>query len=1113
LKKAALNQKQLHCSKLLCQCAILVCFFAFVSCNHQTSSTSQNDTAKKLQPINTTRKDSFVVPKVTYITAGNQPKILKAGKPVIRIDSSNGGAPFFTNYSTEQGLPLNSVFCSATDQAGNLWFGTIGGGVSKYDGKTFTNYTIAQGLVGNVVFSIVEDKAGNLWFGTSSGVSKYDGYRFTSFTTSEGLAGNFVSSLMQDSWGNLWVGSQGGGASKYDGQHFTNYTTAQGLASNDVRCMIQDKSGNIWFGTAAGGLSKYDGKTFTNYTTAQGLGNNSVNRIAQDKAGNFWFGTNAGVSKYDGNKFTNYTTMDGLAGNAVSCIVQDKAGNLWFGTYANGISKYDGSKFTNYTKKQGLAENNITNILKDKAGNLWFTSYGGVIKYEGNGLTSYTTAHGLASNMVFTILQDNGGNLWFCTYDGGVSRYNGKSFTNYTAAQGLADNRVWNMLEDRAGNIWFATDKGGASKFDGKRFTNYTSEQGLASNGISCIAQDKAGNIWFGTSEGASKYDGKSFTNYTTAQGLVGNNVMRIVQDKAGNLWFATHDDGVSKYDGNQFTKYTTAQGLVSNKVYNLISDKAENIWVGTNAGVSKYDGKSFTNYTTEQGLSDNYIWAMVEDKQRDMIWFGTNQGLSGLKENSSTTGNPRQNVFENFTKNTGYPIKGVGAGALLVDNKGILWVGSGQNELIRFDYAAVNKNTVAFNLKIQTVKVNNEPVCWNNLLRKQQVNKTDSLTILNEMITSFGKVLSPAILDSMAQKYGDIQLGGVTPFYPVPINLVLPYKDNSITIDFVAIEPALQKQVKYQYKLEGYSKDWSPLSNNSAAVFGNMKAGDYNFKLRAVSPFGVWSETTYPFKVLPPWWATWWAYGFYALLAGGVGYTLYRNHIQSLKSKQAEKIKAIVATQEEERKRISKDLHDDIGARLTNINILSALCQQKINEPQEASDYLKRISSEIQTSAEALDDIVWSMDGKNDLMEEVTARMRRYASDVFDRTAIRYSLQADETYLPAKLSMGKRRDLFFVFKEAITNIQKHAMATEVIINITEKDNNLLMQVADNGSGFDVAMPTHRNGLKNMQQRMQKWNGTCTVQSSPGKGTLLKIMLPVSASSLKGGIWAWFKSR
>jgi len=1096
LKKRPLKQKHLHSSNFLWYCIIWVCFFAFSSSNHQTSLHPHKDTVKKPRVINDIRKDGFAAPKVIPITVHNQPKVIKAGRPVIKIDSSNGGVPFFTNYGTEEGLPLSSVRCSATDKAGNLWFGTIGGGVSKYDGKSFTNYTIAQGLVGNVVFSIIEDKEDNLWFGTSSGVSKYDGYRFTNYTTKEGLGGNFVTSIMQDRTGNLWVGTQGGGASKYDGKSFTNYTTAHGVAGNDIRCMIQDKNGNLWFGTAAAGVTKYDGKTFINYTTAQGLANNSVNRIAEDKAGNLWFGTNAGVSKYDWNKFTNYTTTEGLADNAVSCIVQDKAGNLWFGTYARGISKYDGSRFTNYTKAHGLAENNITSIVQDKAGNLWFTSNGGVSKYEGNSLTNYTTAHGLAGNMVFTILQDKGGNLWFCTYEGGVSKYDGKSFTNYTTAQGLADNRVWNIMEDRAGNIWFATDKGGASKFDGKSFINYTTAQGLVSNGINCISQDKAGNIWFGTHGGASKFDGKSFTNYTTAQGLVGNNVMQIIQDAAGNLWFATHDDGVSKYDGNRFTAYTTAQGLISNKVYSLIRDKAENIWIGTNAGVSKFDGENFTNYTTEHGLADNYIWAMVEDQQRDMIWFGTNQGLSGLKEKPSTTGNRQDNAFENFNKSTGYPIREVNSASLLIDNKGIVWMGSGHNALIRFDYSAVSKNTEALNLKIQAVKVNNEPVCWNNLLRKQHGNKTDSLTILNEMITSFGKVLSPAVLNSTGKKYAGIQLDGVSRFYPVPINLVLPAEDNNITIDFVAIEPALQKQVKYQYKLEGYSKDWSPLSNNSTAVFGNMRAGNYTFKLKAVSPFGVWSETRYSFKVLPPWWASWWAYTLYALFIGSVGYTLYQNHINGLKRKQTEQIKAMVATQEEERKRISRDLHDDVGTKLSALKLFISALHEKATETNNEEIKSLAISSE-QFITEAVQDVRQLLQNLSPaVLEEFgyTTAVEGLVNKINETKQLHFNL----VVFGMKQGLQKSYDLalYRITQELINNVLKHAEAKHVSLQIGQRDEKIILMIEDDGKGFDITSHKDGYGLNNLEARTKLLNGIMTIDSHPGKGTSVLIEIP-----------------
>ena len=138
---------------------------------------------------------------------------------------------------------------------------------------------------------------------------------------------------------------------------------------------------------------------------------------------------------------------------------------------------------------------------------------------------------------------------------------------------------------------------------------------------------------------------------------------------------------------------------------------------------------------------------------------------------------------------------------------------------------------------------------------------------------------------------------------------------------------------------------------------------------------------------------------------------------------------------------------------------------------------------------------------------------MRRYATEVFDGTLIKHSIDTDENILTAKLSMEKRRDLFLVYKEGINNVRKHAMATEVKINIEARNSSLLMQINDNGKGFDTQHPTHRNGLKNMQQRLEKWNGTFTLQSAPGYGTTVKIKLPLQGTSLKRSIWKWVKIR
>ena len=248
----------------------------------------------------------------------------------------------------------NNVVCSILeDKSGNLWFGTNGGGVSKYDGKSFTHFTEKEGLSNNVVCSILEDKSGNLWFGTNGGgVSKYDGKSFTHFTEKEGLSNNDVRSILEDKSGNLWFGTYGGGVSKYDGKSFTHFTEKEGLSNNVVRSILEDKSGNLWFGTNGGGVSKYDGKSFTHFTEKEGLSNNVVLSILEDKSGNLWFGTRFGLSKLSVGKlveinekvksnsvkeedifFKNYTYEDGFLG--IGCngnsICEAKDGAIWIG--------------------------------------------------------------------------------------------------------------------------------------------------------------------------------------------------------------------------------------------------------------------------------------------------------------------------------------------------------------------------------------------------------------------------------------------------------------------------------------------------------------------------------------------------------------------------------------------------------------------------------------------------------------------------------------------------------------------------------------------------------------------------------------------------------------
>ncbi|MCR8560946.1 hypothetical protein KXD93_25030 [Mucilaginibacter sp. BJC16-A38] len=1085
---------------LLRNLGLLLLVFAFMSCKHEGTPASKIAAKHSKSLIPGATKAGLGPPKSVAITANNLPVVSVAGRPLVISDLSHGGVPFFTHYGTEQGLPINNIICSTIDRMGNLWLGTGGGGASRFNGKNFTNFTTAQGLAANVVFAIREDRAGNIWFGTTAGVSKFDGKKFSNYTAERGLAGNFVSCILLDKTGALWFGTHENGVSRFDGKHFTNYNKANGLSANYVRCLLQDRHGKVWLGMDGGSLCVYDGVHFVNYNAANGLAGQTVNCLTEDTSGTIWAGTDAGASAYNNGHFTNYLRKQGLPDDAVYSIAEDQAGKLWFGTGTKGLSKFDGYKFTNYQGKESLPSGKINSLLLDRDGNFWFTSQGGGLnKLERPGLTYYTTAQGLTGNLVFFITQDRPGNLWFGTYEGGVSKFDGKSFTNYTAAQGLGDNIIWSILCDRDGNTWFGTDLAGVTEFNGKTFTHYTTAQGLPSNSVITITQDRDGNLWFGTrGDGVCRFDGHRFTTFTTAQGLPGNNIQRIVQDRTGDIWLATHDNGISRFDGRSFKNYSTQQGMVSNNVGSMAMDKNGHIWASTSQGLSEFDGKKFTNYTTLEGLADNYITEIAQGPGGDAMWFGTNKGLSMLLNKPANLNGPTR-VFENFNQSTGYPFEDVSTSGLFADKAGNIWMGSGSGKLIRFDPAVAGgqKRPPLPALQLQTIRINNQLICWNGLLRNKTADgKADSLTLLNEQVSTFGKKLSPRITASLNKQFGRIELESVGRFYPIPAGLVLPFDDNTVSFDFAAISPSLGSLIKYQYELDGYSNSWSPLNNNTTATFGNLGSGTYTFRVKALVPWGVWSRVAYSFRVLPPWWLTWWMEFIYLLAGAGVLYSLYRNRIGVLERRQAVQLRLLVATQEDERRRISRELHDEVGIKLSALKLfLSALYEKTFRAGQEdirqlaqnSEDLIGEVMQDVRQLLHDLSPRVLEEFGYLTAVEGLLGKINK---------AQKVAFKLNVFGLEKRLKKDHELALYRMTQELINNVLKHANARQVFLEIGRRDGQLILMIEDDGKGFDTSGQKEGFGLHNLATRTKLLRGDLHIDSSPGKGTTILIKIP-----------------
>ena len=818
-----------------------------------------------------------------------------------------GGMAQFTTYTSDDGLALDAVNSSLMDSRGHLWFGTSGGGVSHYDGTGFTNYSTVQGLAANNLRSIIEDQHGNLWFGTvGGGASKFDGRSFTNYNTSNGLPDDVVFIIKEDRNGNLWFGTNGGGVSKFDGNSFQNFTTEDGLAGDVVVSIEEDKDGNLWFGTYGNGVSKYDGQTFTSITTADGLAGDRVRVIFKDSKDFLWFGTvGDGVSRYNGNAFVNFSIEDGLASDLVRFIEEDREGNIWFATSGGGISRYDGNTFTTYTNRQGLAGNNVLSITEDRAGKLWFgTDGGGISRYDGKGFTTYTTVQGLPANIIMTITEDHNHNLWFGTANGGVSKFDGKSFTNFTTSQGLASDVVYSIHENKDGEIWIGGG-GGISLYDGKSFTNYTDEQGLSANDVFSILEDSKGILWIGTDGGGiSRFDGETFTSYTPDQGLAGYAILSIMEDRKGRIWFGAADGGISVYDGSSFTNLTSNQGLIDNGVFSLEEDPMGNIWVGTEHGLSFLSVENletllnsedtpeenpFLNFTSAEGLPNDVI-LQITSMPDQKIAIGTNLGIAlfdGPKEGEEFK---ELKNLELFNSNTGYPVKDLtdGQNGMFLDSKGILWAGTGSNKtaLSRFNYPALLKNQSIPEVEIKQIRINEEAVSWNLLAQAASNPESEAITApqITEEVSTFGRSLGQREREAMRERFSEIRFDSITLFHPIPQNLVLPYRNNHLNIDFASNEVSKPYLVEFRYMLEGYDQEWSPILKKSSATFGNIQEGTYTFKVMAryTGPAdgdaGKWTEPiSYTFTVLPPWYRSWWAYLIYTLIFLSLIYPITR--------------------------------------------------------------------------------------------------------------------------------------------------------------------------------------------------------------------------------------------
>lgn len=960
------------------------------------------------------------------------------------------------------GLSYSYITCMLQDSIGNIWFGTDGYGLCKYDGVYITTYTQKEGLVSNSITVLEQDNKGNLWVATKDGLSVFDGERFLQFTEKEGLPGNSIYQMKRDKQDNIWLSSLRGGISKFDGNTITHYFENEGFTSSGAVCFFEDSKGNLWFGSETG-LSILVGDRFYTFNKQYDI-LKMIYAITEDRKGNLWFGSaQYGLVKFDGKEFTHYTEKSGLSDNSIMALRTDSNDDIWIATRYGGLNKFDGNYFIRYSTGEGLSDDKINCVMEDKQGNIWCgTNGGGINRINLKGFSEPIPLDYLGNSRVRPISMDSKGDLWFGTEGAGLYHYDGNSVVKHFGNNFYGYQGFRSAMTDKKGNMWFGEADGtNIYKYDYKKFVRYRSEK--IRSAVLSLYEDRKELTWIGTAgDGLAVLDREMLSHFDEKTGLPVNRVFCVLQDSKGPYWAGTEGAGILKFDGSRVTVISAKQGLFARGVTAIIEDAGGHLWLGTlGAGVCRFDGKTFTYYTEKQGLAFNDVWSLQEDKN-GRIWAGTDRGLSVLiPQKDSLTGAAKRYTIQRFDQRDGLKSTDFNLKSVCIDNNNRIWWGTGK-ALITRDLDLPVETFTPQSLRISHIEINDRFYDFRSMTNHDKLK---------------------------------ISFGSIAPFSNSPDHFSLPYDQNHLRFNFTALDWTAPHKIQYSYRLKGLDNNWSEPSAATAADFRGLPPGHYVFELKAIGSSHQWTEAVpYRFSIRPAWWQTTWFRALIVLLSAGILLGVSRLfYLYRLRKQRAEMEKKMAV--QLERQRISAEMHDDIGAGLSGVKLLTELTKNKLRD-EDASKEMEEIYRSVGDISAKMKEVIWSLDTDNDTLANLVAYIQKQARSWLEHYPCQLLAETDHEFPPVVINGETRRNIYLVVKEALHNIIKHSGADRVHLVIHFHNDQLRIKISDNGIGLTARQKENfGNGIKNMRKRAEQVNGKLSFTS--GNGLTLNFEIPI----------------
>ena len=962
-------------------------------------------------------------------------------------------------------------------------------------------WTTENGLPQNSVIDTCQAPDGYLWLATLDGLVRFDGVRFVVFNRSNtaGILGNQFNSLYCSPSGEVWAGTESTGVTRYSHGTFQTYTRQQGLPPDQKVLVTGDKAGEVWMMTEEQIAQwKPAASRFVPLADVHGrqvAGTQGVYIERSNARGAISSANHGYLEIFSEGSFIRYPLPHEARWQAPVWVARDVNGTVWMADrrgrlrhLAQGQREWSEPLRPSAANREGR-----TSTYRDAFGESWRI----IVDHElGGGLEQslLLRSQGRLIDVPFNhIAEDREGSLWLSTNGQGLVRIRKQTVTVLSTQEGLPNGNVYPIYQDRTGDIWIGTRGGGPALYHDGRVVTLPEASGLNSTMVSALGEDRERVLWVGTLTGL--YRGKNGDFERVYQNIVFGAVFvtAIYQDSAGPLWFGT-SGGLLRLQGGRWTAFHKGDGLASDDVRVVLRGRSGDLWIGGYGGLTRLKSGRFEHWTEADGLPSNTIRSLYEDSQ-GVLWIGTyDGGLGRLKDGHLTRYNVNDGLFAS------------GVFQILEDDSGYLWMSSNRGvyrvpkrELNLFAEGKLKSvSSVSYGKAdgMRNAECNGgfSPAGIRTADGKLWFPTQDGVAIIDPRTVPRHLQAPTVVIESLTVDHVERRLDQAVRITPGQDNVEIAYTAPSL------VDP---DQIQFKYQLAGLDRDWVTASTRRTAYYAHLPAGEYDFKVIAANSDGAWNsrEAKLHLSVLPRFYETSWfewltavACTFLLILS----WRLRTQRFERATSRQRAISGQLIASQESERKRIAAELHDSLGQHLLMIKNWAALAMREVGGSARQQS-LTQISDAASSAIQEVREISYNLRPVQLERLGLTTAIKDLVQQVAGSSEINFTARiasVDGAFAPdAEMS------IYRICQESLNNIVRHSQASEANICLDRHDDRVDIVIGDNGRGFSPAEnrgPEPGNGgfgLLGIAERVRMLGGRWSVVSSPGSGTVISISL------------------